>query len=216
MNNEKKVFNLRKKIFKCKKYNKYNEILYNLFIQMYYDYKSCIPVCFSNLDYDKINIFKQKEYLDIYNKVLNDISIVNKQKLNKNVLFIIHPFYPLLRHSNFLIQSDYYLKQYIAYEKKITKILKFSKRDIVLVDSPDSFMNYTYKFLKYRRIKRVLLTRHSEGFLLNKDDIDLLKNVENASLIGCYKNRCISDFESEISLINYKKIDSLIFSRFEE
>ncbi len=215
MNNGKKVFNLRKKIFKKSKYKDYDDILNDLFIPKYYNYKSCIPKCFSNKDYDKINVFNHEKYLPIYEKVLYDIEKINKQKTDKNVIFIIHPFYPLLRHCNFLIENTEYLNKYIEYEKKIIKLLKFSKRELVLVESPDSFMNYTYTFLKYGRIKHVLLTRHSEGFLLDKEHSKFLKNIQSASIVGCYRNRCISDFESELKTINYHEIESMVLSRLE-
>jgi hypothetical protein len=201
---------LRKKIFQEKKYLNFEHTINKMMIPQVFDLNNCIPEVFSDKNYDSINKFECGEYLELYKKIKEDIIDL---PTDDNPVIVVHPFYPIIRHANFLASDIEYLNTYIAYEQKMIKLLKKSKQDIILFESPDSFARYTYSFLKYNRIKKVILTYHSQGKVLNKNDLNSL-NITKAKIAGCYGKHCISDVEKELSGIKTTRIDGLIMERF--
>lgn len=211
MNNFKKVQNIRKKIFLNTKYSKFQQLLNQMMIPEIFDYNDCIPMVFSDPNYNKINKFKIGEYRILYEAVKQDV--VNKQ-INNKAIIVVHPFYPILRHANFLVMNDDYLNKYIKYEKRMIKLLKFSNRDIILFESPDSFARYTYSFLKYGKIKKVIFTEHSYGKVLNKQELSKLVLEYGTPIVGCYGNNCLKEVEQQFNNTKLVRKNKLILERY--
>ena len=210
MNSENEVIKIRNKIFKSDKYKKYEETLDKMMIPENFDIKNCIPQIFNDSKYSQINRYDFGEYKELYQSIKKDIP--NLEIKGKPIL-VVHPFYPILRHANFLVESKTYLNKYLEYEKRIIKLLKESKNDIILFESPDSFARYTYSFLKYKRIKKVILTEHSHGRILDKNDLNDLV-FHKAMIAGCYNNHCIKEILDELTDYEIEKLDDLIMERY--
>lgn len=91
---------------------------------------------------------------------------------------MVHPFYPGLRHANFLIEFEDYYKKYLEYERKIKLLLSKSENNVILFESPDNFARYTYIFLNFNSIKKVIFTENSTGNILSqesKGNLNVLK-----------------------------------------
>lgn len=210
------VLLLRKKIFLSKIYNDYFNVINDMIIPKKFNYLNCIPTVFSNADYEIINRFEIEPFKSLYNKVEFDCKMINTLNVDENVIFVVHPFYPLIRHANFLIESKQYFDTYKNYEKEMINLLKNSKKDIILFESPDCFACYTHTFLKYKKIKKVIFTQHSYGKILNKNSLDGLKKTKNVSIAGCYKNHCLNDLIDELELDDVCYINDIIMERYND
>lgn len=192
------VLNKRKKIFECKKFENFKNILDEMNIPEKFNYINCIPKIFSNPDYEKIKTFVIEPYKDLYEKMRSYAKPRKIDKIN-NLILLVHPFYPLLRHANFLIEKSDYLYKYEEYEKRIFNLLNNKENEIILFESPDCFARYTYTLYdKYFNIKRVIFTEHSKGNLLpqEKKFIEEFLNLRNLRVAGCYKIYCINEIKS--------------------
>lgn len=210
MNSFKEVKEIRKKIFVENKYKEYESILNKLMIPEDFDPDNCIPKVFEDEKYKEINCYAFGEYKELYKMIKKEI--VNLP-INNNPIIVVHPFYPILRHANFLVKDREYLNKYLKYEEQMIKLLKYSKEDIILFESPDSLARYTYTFLKYKKIKKIVLTEHSYGKVLDKEDIKNM-DYQKAKIVGCYEEHCIKDVENELRNIEIERIDELIMERF--
>lgn len=210
MNNIEEVKKIREKIFLENKYKEFENVLNKLMIPKDFDPNNCIPIVFEDKEYKKINHYEFAEYKKLYETVKKDtinLSITN------DPIIVVHPFYPILRHANFLVNDSFYFNKYLQYEEQIIKLLKFSNNDIILFESPDSFARYTYSFLKYNKIKKIVFTEHSYGKVLDKDDLKDI-NYHNVKIAGCYGKHCIKDVENELLDMEIERIDNLIMERF--
>lgn len=212
MENLKKVIEDRKKIFECKKYQKYQYVLDILGIPEEFNYKDCIPKVFLNKNYEEIKKFKVEPYEEIYKEMIKHA----KEKefiLGKEIIILVHPFYPLIRHANFLIEYPQYYKRYREYENKLLKILNNPSLNIILFESPDNFARYTYKFYDEGSVKKVVFTEHSTGIVLNNEDLIEMKEYKNIKIAGCYGENCIADVEKQLKGVNFTRQKNLIMER---
>lgn len=127
------------------------------------------------------------------------------------------PFYPELRHANFLIEFQEYYNEYLKYERKIEELLSKSENNIILFESPDNFARFTYSFINFDSIKQVIFTEHSTGKILsheNINDLNFLKNKE-IKICGCYGDNCIIDVEKQLQDLNINmcREESIILNR---
>ena len=193
-----KVIKKRKIIFECKKFVNFEDILDEMNIPENFNYKNCIPKIFSNIDYDKIKLFNDGVYKNLYKEMRSYAKPRKIENIN-NIILLVHPFYPLLRHANFMIEKSDYFEKYIEYEKNLVNILDEHKNEIILFESPDCFSRYTYSIYdKYSNIRRVIFTEHSKGKLLENETILLSEflNQSNLRIAGCYRDYCINEIKS--------------------
>lgn len=212
------VIKYRKKFFKEKLFEKYNDILDRMQIPEKFNYLDCVPDVFNSLEYEDIKQFKKDRYNLLYKEAKKYVN----EKLKKisdldNVIILVHPFYPGLRHANFLIEFQEYYKEYLEYERKIEKLLSKPENNIILFESPDNFARYTYSFMDFDSIKKVIFTEHSTGKVLsdeNKNDLIFLKNKE-IKICGCYDENCIVDVEKQLEDLKVKisREKSMILNR---
>ena len=212
------VIKYRKKFFKEKLFEKYNDILDRMQIPEKFNYLDCVPDVFNSLEYEDIKQFKKDRYNLLYKEAKKYVN----EKLKKisdldNVIILVHPFYPGLRHANFLIEFQEYYKEYLEYERKIEKLLSKPENNIILFESPDNFARYTYSFMDFDSIKKVIFTEHSTGKVLsdeNKNDLIFLKNKE-IKICGCYGENCIVDVEKQLEDLKVKisREKSMILNR---
>lgn len=203
----KNVVDHRKRFFMQNFFEKYNYILDKMQIPERFNYLDCIPDVFSSMEYESIKKFEKEIYYSLYQETRKyaDKKARKITDLN-NVIALVHPFYPELRHANFLIEFQKYYKEYLEYEKEIEKILVNSKNNIILFESPDNFARYTYSFMEFGGIKKVIFTEHSTGKILNNENINqliFLKNKE-IKICGCYGENCIVDVEKQLQKIGVK------------
>ena len=206
------IIKKRKEIFKQNKFEKYVKILDSMQIPEKFNYKDCIPNVFSDTRYKEIKKFKINPYNTLYKEVLRYTNC-NKLNLDEEIIIVVHPFYPIIRHANFLIQFPDYYEKYIKYEKNILKLLNNKNLNIVLFESPDNFARYTYKFYDSGSVKKVVFTEHSTGIVLNKNDLFDLKKCKKAKVVGCYGNNCVLDVKKQLSNINFIDDEELILER---
>ncbi len=133
------------------------------------------------------------------------------------MIVLVHPFYPELRHANFLIEFQEYYNEYLKYERKIEELLSKSENNIILFESPDNFARFTYSFINFDSIKQVIFTEHSTGKILsheNINDLNFLKNKE-IKICGCYGDNCIIDVEKQLQDLNINmcREESIILNR---
>ena len=195
---EDKVIQKRKAIFDCNNFMKFKDILDEMNIPEVFNYKDCIPKIFFNIDYDKIKLFNIGPYKKLYEEMKAYAKQRKIENIN-NIILLVHPFYPLLRHANFMIEKSEYFDKYIEYEKNLFNILNDNKNEIILFESPDCFARYTYNIYdKYSNIKRVIFTEHSKGKLLDNEEKILEKfvNQSNLRIAGCYRDYCINGIKS--------------------
>lgn len=214
----KEVIKYRKKFFKEKLFEKYNDILDKMQIPEKFNYSDCVPDIFNSLEYEDIKRFKKGRYNLLYKEAKKYVN----EKLKKisdldNVIILVHPFYPGLRHANFLIEFQEYYKKYLEYERKIEKLLSKSENNVILFESPDNFARYTYSFMDFNSIKKVIFTEHSTGKVLNDENINdlfFLKNKE-IKICGCYGENCIIDVEKQLQdlKVNISREKSMILNR---
>lgn len=208
-----KVLKCREKIFKSKKFNKYIEILNNMEIPQEFNYKDCIPKVFSDKDYNNtIKYFNKEPYNNLYLEVqfyAKDKNINPK----KETILVVHPFYPLIRHANFLIEMPEYFKKYLKYERKMIKLLKDKRYNVILFESPDNFARFTYKFYDNGNVKKVIFTQHSTGKALNSKLLEHMDNIEDYKIAGCYGENCIKDVEEQLKDKKIKRMRKLILER---
>ncbi len=197
LSNEKEVLQSREKIFNYNKFNKYEKTIDKLQIPKIFDYKNCIPIAFSMDNYSEIKKFKVGEYQVLYKEMKNYIRNEGVDA-NRDVIVIVHPFYPTIRHANFLIEYNDYFKKYIDYEEKITNMLESKNSNIVLFESPDNFARYTYKFYDNNSIKNVVFTEHSNGKVLDKEDLKIFSGVKRCIIMGCYGQYCLKDVKDQL------------------
>ena len=212
------VIKYRKKFFKEKLFEKYNDILDKMQIPEKFNYLDCVPDVFNSLEYEDIKQFKKDRYNLLYKEAKKYVN----EKLKKisdldNVIILVHPFYPGLRHANFLIEFQEYYKEYLEYERKIKRLLSKPENNIILFESPDNFARYTYSFMDFDSIKKVIFTEHSTGKVLsdeNKNDLIFLKNKE-IKICGCYGENCIVDVEKQLEDLKVKisREKSMILNR---
>lgn len=213
MNNaESIVIEKRKEIFEQKKFSKYIDILDKMGIPKRFDYKNCIPKVFADLEYEKIKKFEIEPYNTLYNEVLQYTQSKRVYE-SKDIIILVHPFYPILRHANFLIQFSEYYNRYLEYEEKILKILNNPNSNIILFESPDSFARFTYKFYDIGSVKEVIFTEHSTGKVLNVNSIRNFKKCDNMQIAGCYGENCVKDVEEQLKNTKIKRINELIMER---
>lgn len=206
---EKEVIKHRKKFFKEKLFEKYNDILDKMQIPEKFNYLDCIPYVFNNPEYDTIKQFQKDRYNLLYKetqKYVND----RLEKISDldNVIILVHPFYPGLRHANFLVEFHEYYKEYLEYENRIEKLLSKSENNIILFESPDNFARYTYRFMRFNSIKKVIFTEHSTGKILSSEniiDLNFLRN-KKIKICGCYGENCIVDVEKQLQDFKVKII----------
>lgn len=212
------VIKYRKKFFKEKLFEKYNDILDKMQIPEKFNYLDCVPDVFNSLEYEDIKQFKKGRYNLLYKEAKKYVN----GKLKKisdldNVIILVHPFYPGLRHANFLIEFQEYYIEYLEYERKIKKLLSKPENNIILFESPDNFARYTYSFMEFNSIKKVIFTEHSTGKILrdeNISDLNFLKNKE-IKICGCYGENCIVDVEKQLQDLKVKisRENSMILNR---
>jgi len=212
------VIKYRKKFFKEKLFEKYNDILDKMQIPEKFNYLDCVPDVFNSLEYEDIKQFKKDRYNLLYKETKKYVN----EKLKKisdldNVIILVHPFYPGLRHANFLIEFQEYYKEYLEYERKIKRLLSKPENNIILFESPDNFARYTYSFMDFDSIKKVIFTEHSTGKILSDENISnliFLKNKE-IKICGCYGENCIVDVEKQLQDLKVKisREKSMILNR---
>lgn len=206
------IIEKRKTIFEHKQFSKYIDILNQMGIPQKFDYKNCIPQVFSDLEYEKIKKFEIEPYSILYKEVLKYTQLKMEYE-KKNILILVHPFYPILRHANFLIQFPEYYNKYLEYEEKILEILNNPNSNIILFESPDSFARYTYKFYDIGSVKEVIFTEHSTGKVLDVNSIRNFKYSNNMRIAGCYGENCVKDVENQLEKAEIKRINELIMER---
>ena len=213
MNKISDVVNYRKKIFNNNKFEKYVNVLDEMQIPEKFDFQNCIPEVFGNINYKKsICKFKIKPYKDLYkatNSYIKDYKIDNK----KTNLLVVHPFYPLIRHANFLIENSNYFEEYKKYENRMLKIFDDLNYNIILLESPDNFARYTYKFYDKNKFIKVIFTEHSTGKILKNEDLKYLKQLNNFEIVGCYGEYCIRDIEKQLKDKKIKRNKEIIMER---
>lgn len=209
---EKKVINKRDNIFTHNKFEQYIDILNNMGIPRKFDYNNCIPTVFDNTEYQKINKFETKQYNNLYKDVL---SYAKDKEINesKEIKVLVHPFYPIIRHANFLIQDPEYYEKYLKYEKDILKELNDPENNIILFESPDNFARFTYKFYDIGSVKKVIFTEHSTGKVLDENRLKSIKKYKNIEIIGCYGENCVKDVEEQLNEYNLKRNTDMILER---
>ena len=207
------VISYRKKIFDCNKFEIYNSILNKMQIPEQFDYKNCIPKVFAYKSY-KNNIckFKIDPYKKLYKATCNYVREYQLNKKLKNLL-VVHPFYPIIRHANFLIEDYEYFEKYKNYEKEIIKLFSDLNYNIILLESPDNFARYTYQFYDKYKFNKVIFTEHSTGKILKNDDLNYLKKLDNFESVGCYGDNCIKDVEDQLKNKKIVRNDKLIMER---
>lgn len=212
------VIKYRKKFFKEKLFVKYNDILDKMQIPEKFNYLDCVPDVFNSLEYEDIKQFKKDRYNLLYKEAKKYVN----RKLKKisdldNVIILVHPFYPGLRHANFLIEFQEYYNEYLEYERKIEKLLSKPENNIILFESPDNFARYTYSFIDFDSIKKVIFTEHSTGKILSDENISDLKFLKNKEIkiCGCYGENCIVDIEKQLQdlNVNMSREESMILNR---
>lgn len=212
------VIEYRKKFFKKKLFEKYDDILDKMQIPEKFNYLDCVPNVFNSLEYEDIKQFRKDRYNLLYKEVKKYVDgRLKKISDLDNVIILVHPFYPGLRHANFLIEFQEYYKKYVEYERKIEKLLSKPKNNIILFESPDNFARYTYSFMDFDSIKKVIFTEHSTGKVLsdeNINDLIFLKNKE-IKICGCYGENCIVDVEKQLQDLKIKisREKSMILNR---
>lgn len=207
-----KVLKCRKKLFKSKKFNKYIDILNKMEIPEEFNFKDCIPEIFSNKDYNKIKGFNIEPYSNLYIDMLEYSKSRNFSKEKKTVI-VVHPFYPLIRHANFLIEFPQYFKKYLKYERRMIELLKSKKYNVILFESPDNFARFTYKFYDMGHIQKVIFTEHSTGKVLDSKLLKEISNIECFKIAGCYGENCIKDVEEQLLGKDIKRMEKLILER---
>lgn len=205
------VLRCREKIFKSQKFNKYTEILNIMGIPEEFNYKDCIPKIFLDKDYNG-KYLNNEQYNNLYLE-MQDYAKDKKINLEKETILVVHPFYPIIRHANFLIEMPQYFKKYLKYERKMTKLLKDKRYNVILFESPDNFARYTYKFYDSGNIKKVIFTEHSTGKVLEPKVLEDIKNIENCKIAGCYGENCIKDVEEQLKDKKIKRMSKLILER---
>lgn len=212
------VIEYRKKFFKEKLFKKYDDILDKMQIPEKFNYLNCVPNVFNSLEYEDIKQFRKDRYNLLYKEVKKYVDgRLKKISDLDNVIILVHPFYPGLRHANFLIEFQDYYKKYVEYERKIEALLSKSENNIILFESPDNFARYTYSFMDFDSIKKVIFTEHSTGKILSEEntiDLNFLKNKE-IKICGCYGENCIVDVEKQLQdlNINISREESMILNR---
>ena len=212
------VIEYRKKFFKEKLFEKYDDILDKMQIPEKFNYLDCVPNVFNSLEYEDIKQFRKDRYNLLYKEVKKYVDgRLKKISDLDNVIILVHPFYPGLRHANFLIEFQEYYKKYVEYDRKIEKLLSKPKNNIILFESPDNFARYTYSFMDFDSIKKVIFTEHSTGKVLsdeNINDLIFLKNKE-IKICGCYGENCIVDVEKQLQDLKIKisREKSMILNR---
>lgn len=187
------VLNYRKKLFECKKFEKFQNILDEMIIPENFDITNCILKIFFNPDNDKIKGFEIEPYKYLYEFIrcyAKSREIHNKN----NIILLVHPFYPLLRHANFMVEKQDYFIKYLEYEKRIFNLLNGTENEIILFESPDCFVRYSYTLYdKYSSIKRIIFTEHLKGKLLEQEKnlINDFLYLNNLRIVGCYEDYCI-------------------------
>lgn len=208
----KSIVEKRKEIFQHNKFNKYIQILNTMGIPEQFDYKNCVPKVFSNIEYEKIKKFEIEPYKSLY-KEIKEYAKDKKIEKNKDITIIVHPFYPIIRHANFLIQFPEYYCEYLKYEKEILKLLNNPNNNIILFETPDNFARYTYKFYDLDSVRKVVFTEHSTGIVLDMNDIKTLKQYRNFEIAGCYGKNCITNVEKQLEGIKIRRKKDLILER---
>lgn len=212
------VIKYRKKFFREKLFEKYNDILDKMQIPEKFNYLDCVPDVFNSLEYEDIKQFKKDRYNLLYKEAKKYVN----EKLKKisdldNVIILVHPFYPGLRHANFLIEFQEYYKEYLEYERKIKRLLSKPENNIILFESPDNFARYTYSFMDFDSIKKVIFTEHSTGKILSDENISNLNFLKNKEIkiCGCYGENCIVDVEKQLEDLEVKisREKSMILNR---
>ena len=207
------VIKYREKLFE-----KYNDILDKMQIPEKFNYLDCVPDVFNSLEYEDIKQFKKDRYNLLYKEAKKYVN----EKLKKisdldNVIILVHPFYPGLRHANFLIEFQEYYKEYLEYERKIKRLLSKPEHNIILFESPDNFARYTYSFMDFDSIKKVIFTEHSTGKILSDENISNLNFLKNKEIkiCGCYGENCIVDVEKQLEDLKVKisREKSMILNR---
>lgn len=206
------VIEKREEIFKQKKFNKYITILNNMGIPEKFDYKDCVPKVFFDLKYDKIKRFELEPYSLLYKDVLKYAKDKDFNR-NEEIIAIVHPFYPIIRHANFLIQFPEYYSKYLEYEEKILKILNNKNNNIILFESPDNFARFTYKFYDIGSVKKVIFTEHSTGIALDVNCLETVKKHQKIKIAGCYGDNCLTDVEKQLSNTKTERLKDLILER---
>lgn len=212
------VIEYRKKFFKEKLFEKYDDILDKMQIPEKFNYLDCVPNVFNSLEYEDIKQFRKDRYNLLYKEVKKYVDgRLKKISDLDNVIILVHPFYPGLRHANFLIEFQEYYKKYVEYERKIEKLLSKPENNIILFESPDNFARYTYSFMDFDSIKKVIFTEHSTGKVLSNENINdliFLKNKE-IKICGCYGENCIVDVEKQLQDLKIKisREKSMILNR---
>ena len=107
------VKKLRKKIFECTKYIEYENTFNELMIPEEFNPDDCIPVCYTKENYNDICKYSFGKYKELYEKAKNSIN--TNGIIKDNSIFVVHPFYPILRHANFLCNNEIFLKEYKEY-----------------------------------------------------------------------------------------------------
>ena len=199
-------------------FEKYNDILDKMQIPEKFNYLDCVPDVFNSLEYEDIKQFKKDRYNLLYKEAKKYVN----EKLKKisdldNVIILVHPFYPGLRHANFLIEFQEYYKEYLEYERKIKRLLSKPEHNIILFESPDNFARYTYSFMDFDSIKKVIFTEHSTGKILSDENISNLNFLKNKEIkiCGCYGENCIVDVEKQLEdlKVQISREKSMILNR---
>lgn len=212
------VIKYRKKFFKEKLFEKYNDILDKMQIPEKFNYLDCVPDVFNSLEYEDIKKFKKDRYNLLYKEAKKYVNVKLKKMYDlDNVIILVHPFYPGLRHANFLIEFQEFYKEYLEYERKIEKLLSRPENNIILFESPDNFARYTYSFMDFDSIKKVIFTEHSTGKILSDENISTLNFLKNKEIkiCGCYGENCIVDVEKQLRDLKVKisREKSMILNR---
>lgn len=207
------VLKNRNKIFESLKYKDFKQVLDSMQIPNIFDYNDCIPKIFEDKYYKtKINTYEIGKYKELYD-VVNKDRLEKKIDKNKDILFLVHPFYPIIRHANFLIKDkDYYIK-YKRYEENIKRLIESNNYNIILFDSPDNFARYTYTLFEYDSIKKIIFTEHSTGKILQNEETKKLKDYNKIFIAGCYANECLLDVENQFTSSNFVRVENSIIER---
>ena len=193
MSNLARIIGLRKKLFEGEldRFKKHQATIDSLMIPEHFDVGDCIPRVFSEPNYNVISTFSIEPYSDLLREAQAFADEHSRPMFKGEVEVVVHPFYPIIRHCNLMLEEEGYTCKYEQYERKMLQLLQDHSKQTILFESPESFARFTYQFLVRGNVRQVIFTQHSRSIPL--EETPRINPEDVGRISGCYVGHCLKD-----------------------